>query len=68
MITYRIIRFHANSYDLNYQVADGLTLAEAQEHCTDPETSSSTATEPETVAYTAANGPWFEGYTEEGAP
>jgi hypothetical protein len=63
--TYKIIRFHANSYDLNHEVARGLTLAEAQAHCTDPQTSSRTATAPEAVAYTAANGPWFDGYREE---
>jgi hypothetical protein len=63
--TYKIIRFHANSYDLNYQVTEGLTLAEAQAHCADPETSSTTATAPEAVAYTAAHGPWFDGYREE---
>jgi hypothetical protein len=29
------------------------------------ETSSSTATSNAAAAYTAANGPWFDGYTEE---
>jgi hypothetical protein len=46
-------------------VAKGLTLAEAQEWCRDPETSSSTATSAEAVARTEKYGAWFDGYEEE---
>ena len=42
-------------------VKTGLTLEEAQEHCSDPETSSSTATNP----VLDDRGPWFDGYDEE---
>lgn len=63
--TYKIKRFHRDDSDLNFTVKTGLTLAEAQEHCRDPETSSSTATQPEAIEYTRKHGPWFDGYTEE---
>jgi len=43
----------------------GLTLEEAQAHCKDPETSSSTCTKPELIAYTHLTGPWFDGYDKE---
>lgn len=41
-----------------------LTLEEAQAHCSDPETSSRTATSSEARARTKRYGPWFDGYTE----
>ncbi len=46
-------------------IARGLTLAEAQEHCQNPETSSKTATSAAAKRRTAARGPWFEGYSRE---
>lgn len=42
-------------------IKGGLSLEEAQEHCHDPETSSSTASEPNVDS----RGPWFDGYDEE---
>ena len=42
-----------------------LTLAQAQRHCRDRETSSRTCTEPANVAHTEAYGTWFDGYSEE---
>ena len=66
MSTYKIIRFYRDAPELNRTVVTrGLTLEQAQEHCHDPETSSSTATSPEAVARTEAHGPWFDGYEEE---
>jgi hypothetical protein len=40
----------------------GLTLEQAQEHCRDPETSSSTCVKAAGKARTRRKGPWFDGY------
>lgn len=42
----------------------GLSLEEAQRHCGNPETSSSTCKSASAKAITRRNGPWFDGYTE----
>lgn len=42
----------------------GLTLKEAQTHCSDPETSSRTATSAAAQRRTRQRGPWFDGYQE----
>ncbi len=65
MDTYTIVRHYAASDLESDIVATGLTLNQAQDHCHDPETSSTTATSPEAVARTAAVGNWFDGYTAE---
>lgn len=49
----------------NEFIKGGLTLEEAQEHCQDPETSSSTCEESEGIERTAEFGQWFDGYNEE---
>lgn len=64
MTTYKIIRFYQGD-TRNPTVLRGLTLEEAQEHCSDPETSSSTATNRAATRRTKKNGPWFEGYMKE---
>lgn len=43
----------------------GLTLEQAQKHCSDPETSSRTAVLPLAKARTAKLGAWFEGYKKD---
>ena len=64
--TYRIVRFYRDNPDLNRTIVTrGLTLEQAQDHCNDPETSSSTCSSPEGVARTKQHGPWFDGYEEE---
>jgi hypothetical protein len=45
-------------------IKHGLTLEEAQEHCSDPETSSRTCTSEEGVQRTEERGPWFDCYYE----
>lgn len=65
MQTYKVIRFFENS-NRRYVVKTGLTLEEAQAHCRDPETSSSTCTTPEGERRTARAGRWFDGWAEEG--
>ena len=46
-------------------VKTGLTLEEAQKHCNDPETSSSTCRKSANVKRTQQRGPWFDGYERE---
>ena len=57
-MSYEIVRFRFKGENTVLQT--GLTLEEAQAHCNDPETSSSTATDPEDEY-----GQWFDGYREE---
>ena len=45
-------------------IATRLTLAEAQAHCHNPETSSKTATSYIAKRRTRKMGPWFDGYEE----
>jgi hypothetical protein len=40
----------------------GLTLEQAQRHCSDPETSSSTCTKAKGKNRTKIYGDWFDGY------
>lgn len=61
--TYKIVRHFQRGK--NQVTLTGLTLEQAQAHCSDPETSSSTATSDAARKLTARKGPWFDGYTEE---
>lgn len=64
--TYHIIRFFAEDPAQNRTIIKtGLTLEEAQEHCNDPESSSSTCTNAEGLRRTELYGPWFDGYDLE---
>lgn len=45
-------------------IETGLTLDQAQTHCSDPETSSSTCTTAAKRRITRQHGEWFDGYTE----
>jgi len=63
--TYSVIRFYEDSSIDRVTIATGLTLQEAQEHCSDAETSSSTATSEEAILHWEEHGSWFDGYREE---
>ena len=63
MPTYKIVRFFQDGD--NEDIAAGLTLVEAQAHCSNRETSSRTCTGAVELARTDARGPWFDGYREE---
>ena len=65
MPTYKIVRQYLNHYRRSRTLRRGLTLAEAQAHCRDSETSSSTAASPAARYHTANCGPWFDGYDAE---
>lgn len=63
--TYRIERVF-QSGDTHELIAEGITYAEATAHCSDPETSSATATSPEARLLTAKKGDWMDVLYEEG--
>lgn len=63
MALYKIVRMFQRDYPRR-TIATGLTLEEAQRHCRDPETSSSTCTSAAGKARTRKYGPWFDGYEE----
>jgi len=62
--TYKVIRMFRDS-SKRMIIKTGLTLEEAQAHCKDPETSSSTAKGIVELTLTKNFGPWFDGYEEE---
>jgi hypothetical protein len=64
MATYKIIRHYENG-KVSKVVRRGLTLHDAQSHCRNPETSSTTARSEAAVRHTRKHGRWFDGYTEE---
>lgn len=62
--TYKIIRHFRDSHR-RVTIDTRMTLEEAQAHCQNPETSSSTCTSAAGKARTRKSGPWFDGYTRE---
>jgi hypothetical protein len=63
--TYKIQRLYFNKPGQRRTIESGLTLEQAQEHCSDPETSSSTCKTAKAKAITRRNGPWFDSYVKE---
>lgn len=59
---YNVVRRYFNSNIRPRVIKRGVTLAEAQAHCQDPETSSSTCTKKAGRDRTRRCGPWFDGY------
>ncbi len=65
MATYKVIRFYRSDNMKSRKIKSRLSLEQAQAHCQDPETSSSTCTKAEGKRRTKLRGPWFDGYSEE---
>ena len=61
---YNIVRFYADAGIRRRTIKRGVTRAEAQFHCSDPETSSSTATNRVASARTRRVGRWFDGFEQ----
>lgn len=61
-MAYQIYRFFQNHGKRKVQVVP--TLALAQEHCRDPESSSTTCKGTTGRRRTRARGPWFDGYEQ----
>jgi hypothetical protein len=62
---YKVVR-HYETASINRRViASGLTLEQAQAHCSDPETSSETAKSKVARARTRRLGRWFDAYYSE---
>jgi hypothetical protein len=57
---YKIVRFYFKGGKRTINAR--CTLAEAQRHCNDPESSSKTCTSASAKAVTRRMGPWFDGY------
>lgn len=62
--SYKIIRMY-ESGKKSQVLARGMTRAEAEAWCSDPETSSSTAKSPKARLRTARYGRWFDGFAQE---
>lgn len=61
---YRVVRFYKDAGIRRRVILERVTLEQAQAHCSDPETSSSTATGKAARARTRRVGAWFDGYEE----
>ncbi len=61
-MAYQIVRMYQRGG--KKVIKRGLTLEQAQRHCRDPETSSSTCTKTSGRTRTKVMGPWFDGYEE----
>lgn len=67
---YRIVRFYQRElsngrHSRRVRGLSGLTLEQAQAHCRDLNTSSSTAWKTTPKQHTKRYGPWFDGYEED---
>jgi hypothetical protein len=62
---YKVQRLYKDWPGHRRTILTGLTLQQAQTHCSDPETSSSTCVSATGKRRTRQMGPWFDSYTEE---
>jgi hypothetical protein len=63
-MSYKIVRFYFKRPGYRRTINPRVTLEEAQAHCKDPESSSSTCDRPINRRRTKRQGPWFDGYEE----
>jgi len=63
-MSYKIVRMFFDDDISNRTIERGLTLEEAQSHCQNPETSSSTCKGRAGIKRTEQFGKWFDGYEE----
>jgi hypothetical protein len=61
---YKIVRMYFDRNIPKRTIETGLTLEQAQAHCSNPETSSRTCTKSAGKRRTARLGAWFDGYEE----
>jgi hypothetical protein len=61
---YKIVRMYLRDPGMNRTVKSGLTMEEAQSHCSDPETSWKTCKLSRNRKRTKQRGPWFDGWEE----
>jgi hypothetical protein len=61
---YKIERVYLNKSGKRC-IARNLTLKQAQDHCSNPETSSSRCKSATSKAITRRNGPWMDTYSEQ---
>ena len=62
---YKIVRLYFNDDKRSRTIKKGLTLEQAQAHCANPETSSSTCTSAKSRRITQRNGRWFDSYDHD---
>lgn len=63
-MSYKIVRMYFNDEIPSRTIKRGLTLEEAQAHCSSDESSSKTATSRAGRERTRKYGPWFDGFQE----
>jgi hypothetical protein len=64
-MAYKIVRYFQDPAVSNRVIERGVSLEQAQAHCSDPESSSETCKKPHNRARTRKLGSWFDGFTKE---
>jgi hypothetical protein len=62
---YKIKRIYFSTAGMNLTIKSGLNLEQAQKHCCNPETSSSTCKSSKNKTRTRRYGPWMDVYEEQ---
>tara|TARA_B110000285_G_C14948544_1_gene525564 strand:- start:393 stop:587 length:195 start_codon:yes stop_codon:yes gene_type:complete len=64
MEKYKIVRLYFDNFSQRV-IKKNLTGEQAMAHCSDPETSSSTCTNPTGILRTKNKGAWFDSFTTQ---